>query len=68
MKALHMVTFSLLAIGGVNLGLAALGFDVVGMILGAVPGLEKLFDIAVGVSAVVVGGTHMQDCKMCAKK
>ena len=68
MKALHMVTFSLLVIGGVNLGLAALGFDIVGKILAVVPGLGQLFNIAVGVSAVVVGGTHMQDCKMCGKK
>lgn len=68
MKALHMVTFTLLIAGGVDLALTALGFDVVAMILGVVPGLEQIFDIAVGISAVVVGATHMQDCKMCAKK
>ena len=35
MKMLHMVSFTLLVVGGVDLALTAIGFDVVGMILGA---------------------------------
>ena len=68
MKALHMVAFGLLVVGGVNVGLTALNFDVVSMILSAVPGLETVFNVLVGASAVVVIATHMADCKICAKK
>jgi len=68
MKALHMVTFTLVIVGAVNWGLTALGFNLVNMIVGSVPGLEKIIYLLVGVSGLVVAGTHMQDCKMCAQK
>ena len=66
MKALHMVTYILLFVGGINLGLSALGFDVVNMVLGGV-GLVQIFNILVGVSAVYIAATHMGDCKVCSK-
>ena len=67
LKALHMVANVLLWVGGINLGLTALGFNVVGMVLGSMPMLETWFNILVGVSAVYVLLKHMGDCKVCAK-
>ncbi len=68
MKALHMVAFTLLVVGGLNWGLWALfNFNLVNTVLGAWPTLEKLVYILVGVSAVYIGATHMSDCKLCAK-
>ena len=69
MKSLHMGACILLWVGGINLGLSALGFDVIGMIVGNFSlELVRIFDILVGVSAVYIAATHMKDCKMCAKK
>lgn len=66
MKALHMTALTLLVVGGLNLGLSALGFDVVNLVLGGL-GLVQIFNILVGVSAVYIGATHMGDCKVCGK-
>lgn len=66
MKALHMVAYALLWVGGINLGLSALGFDVVNTVLGGL-GLVQIFNILVGVSAVYSVATHMGDCKVCGK-
>ena len=69
MKMLHMVTFTLLIVGGLNWGLWALfNFNLVNTVLGARPSLEKLVYVLVGASAVYVAATHMTDCKMCASK
>lgn len=69
MKALHMVTFTLLIVGGLNWGLWALfNFNLVNTVLGSMPTVEKLVYILVGVSAVYIAATHMTDCKMCSKK
>ena len=69
MKALHMVTFTLVIIGAVNWGLVGLfQFNLVNAILGSVPQLERLAYILVGVSAVYIGATHMNDCKTCGAK
>lgn len=66
MKALHMAAYTLLWVGGINLGLSALGFDVVKIVLGGL-GLVQIFNILVGVSAVYTAATHMGDCKVCGK-
>ena len=66
MKALHMIACVLLWVGGINLGLSALGFDVVNMVLGGL-GVVHIFNILVGVSAVYIALTHMGDCKTCGK-
>lgn len=68
MKALHMVAFTLLIVGGLNWGLVALfNFNLVNTVLGAWPTVETLVYILVGVSAVYIAATHMQDCKVCGK-
>ena len=66
MKMLHMAAYALLWVGGINLGLSALGFDIVKMVLGGL-GLVQIFNILVGVSGVYSVATHMGDCKTCAK-
>jgi len=65
MKGLHMITWILLVIGGLNWLLTALGFNVVSMLLGSWPMVEKLIYILVGLSAVYEIVTHKQNCKLC---
>lgn len=68
MKALHMVAFTLLVVGGLNWGLwALLNFNLVNTVLGSMPSVEKIVYILVGVSAVYIAATHMSDCKVCGK-
>ncbi len=69
MKALHMVSFTLLIVGGLNWGLWALfNLNLVNAVVGSMPMVEKLVYILVGVSAVYIAATHMTDCKVCSKK
>ncbi len=69
MKMLHMVSFTLLIVGGLNWGLWALfNFNLVNTILGSWPTVEKLVYILVGASAVYLATTHISDCKACASK
>ncbi len=68
MKALHMVSFLLVLIGALNWGLVGLfNFNLVTSLLGTMPTVEKVVYILVGLSAVYVGATHMNDCKICSK-
>ncbi len=72
MKALHMIAFVLLVIGGLNWGLIGLGgfagsnWNVVNMILGSWPQVEWLVYVLVGLSAVWLGIGHKNDCKACS--
>jgi uncharacterized membrane protein YuzA (DUF378 family) len=69
MKMLHMVSFTLLIIGGLNWGLWALfNLNLVETVLGAWPSVAKLVYILVGVSAVYIAATHMSDCRTCSAK
>ena len=65
MKALHIITFILLVVGGLNWGLVAFGYNLVDSILGAGSGLAKLVYILVGLAAVVEIVTHKKNCKCC---
>ncbi|OGG52932.1 hypothetical protein A2851_04560 [Candidatus Kaiserbacteria bacterium RIFCSPHIGHO2_01_FULL_53_29] len=71
MKGLHMVSWILLIVGGLNWGLVGLGefmggnWNVVGMILGSWPAVEWLVYILVGLSAVYEVVTHKGNCKLC---
>lgn len=68
-KIVHMATFALLIIGGLNWGIFGLiNVNVVELILGSVPILVTIVYILVGVSAVYIGATHMNDCKICSEK
>lgn len=71
MKALHMIAFILLVIGGLNWGLVALGaymganWNVVNLLLGSWPQVEWLVYLLVGISAVWIAVTHSKDCRTC---
>jgi uncharacterized membrane protein YuzA (DUF378 family) len=66
MKALHCVAFILLVVGGLNWLLIGIGdWNVVMMVLGSIPMLEKLVYILVGLSAIFEVVTHKKNCKMC---
>ena len=68
-KGLHMVTFLLLVIGGLNWLLVGLFNWDVGVLLGGQGApLSRVVYILVGLSALVVLATHKKDCKMCEKK
>jgi len=60
-----MVTFILLVVGGLNWGLTAVGYNVVGMLLGSWPALVQIVYILVGLSAIVELVNHKKDCKSC---
>lgn len=67
LKALHMIAFILLVIGGLNWGLVgAFQFNLVDKILGNWMWLENLVYILVGLSAILLAVTHKKDCKACS--
>lgn len=67
MKGLHMVSFILLVIGGLNWGLVALGYNLVDSLLGVGSTLSTLVYGLVGIAAVVEIVTHKKNCKYCDK-
>lgn len=69
MKALHMLAFVLVIVGGVNWGLVGLmNLNLVELLFSSIPGVMNIVYILVGLSAVYLAVTHMNDCKVCAKK
>lgn len=67
MKALHMIAFILVIVGGLNWLLVGLGnWNLVSMIFGSVMWLERLVYILVGLSAVLLLATHKKDCRACS--
>ncbi len=65
MKALHMVTFILLAVGGLNWLLVAFGWNLVDAIFGAGSTLSMIVYVLVGLSAIYEIVTHKKNCRMC---
>lgn len=66
MKVLHVVTYALVIVGALNWGLIGLfNYNLVNMLLGGMPSLEKLVYVLVGLSAVVSVATHAKTCKEC---
>lgn len=69
MKALHVASYVLLWVGGLNWGLIGLfNFDLVNAVLGSMPTVEKLVYVLVGVATVYIVATHKNDCKVCGGK
>ncbi len=66
MKAIHMVAWILVIVGGLNWGLHALGYNLVDMIFGVGSTLSKVVYILVALSAVYELVTHKKTCKMCS--
>ncbi len=48
------IVFWIVVIGAINWGLTALGFNLVNLIFGSVPMLEKLVYLLIGVSGVIL--------------
>ena len=69
MKLFHMVSFLLVVVGAINWGLVGLlGINVVNILFGTVPSVEKLVYVLVGAAGVVILLTHKSDCKICGGK
>ncbi|MFQ5452481.1 MAG: DUF378 domain-containing protein [Candidatus Paceibacterota bacterium] len=69
MKELHMVTFLLMVVGGLNLGLVGLlQVNVVEIIFGTGTTLTNVFYILVGLSALYELVKHQEQCKKCSIK
>lgn len=69
MKSLHMVTYLLVIVGAVNWGLVGLlNLNLVNVLVGSWPILEKAVYILVGLSAVYDFVAHMKYCKYCSEK
>jgi uncharacterized membrane protein YuzA (DUF378 family) len=66
MKALHMVAFVLVIVGGLNWGVFALTGWEVGQLFGGMDALiSKVIYVLVGVSALYLAAMHQSDCKHC---
>jgi uncharacterized membrane protein YuzA (DUF378 family) len=69
MKALHMIAFVLVVVGGLNWGLVgAFEFNLVTKLLGSWPMIETIVYVLVGLSALLLAFTHKSDCKTCESK
>ena len=70
-KSLHMVSWILIIVGGLNWGLVGLGgflggnWNVVNMLLGSMPMVEWLVYVLVGLSAVYEIVSHKKNCRLC---
>ncbi len=68
MKGLHIVSWILLIIGGLNWLLVGLGgWDIVAKVLGEQSTLSRIVYILVGLAALVELFTHKKNCSPCNK-
>lgn len=66
MKTVHIISFVLLVVGGLNWGLVGLAdYNLVEAILGSWPGLLQIVYVLVGLAALVEIFTHKKSCKEC---
>jgi uncharacterized protein len=65
MKALHIVAFILLVIGGLNWLLFAFGWNLVSAIFGAGTTISMIVYVLIGLSAVLEAVTHGSRCRTC---
>ena len=66
MKAVHIVSFILLVVGGLNWGLVGLAdYNLVEALIGAWPGLLQVVYVLVGLAALVEVFSHKKSCKAC---
>ncbi len=65
-KTVHMISFILLIVGGLNWLLTAFGWNVVEMVLGSWPMLVKVVYVLVGLSALYELMTHKAHCTVCS--
>ena len=67
MKALHIIAFVLLIIGGLNWLLVAFGFNLVSYLFG-MGTLTMIIYLLVGLSAIYEAIMHGKNCRMCGSK
>lgn len=67
MKALHMIAFILLVIGGLNWLLVAFGWNLVSAIFG-LGSVAMVVYILIGLSAIYEAVMHGKNCKTCSSK
>ena len=68
-KNVHMTTFLLMVVGGINWGLVGLlNINLVEMLFGSWPVVVQVVYVLVGLSAVYELATHKTNCKMCSGK
>jgi hypothetical protein len=68
MQKIHIATFILLVIGGLNwLIFGLFGWEVGNIFGGPSAYLSRLIYILVGISAIYELITHKQNCKICSK-
>ncbi len=68
MKAVHIVSFILLVVGGLNWGLVGIAdYNLVESLLGAWPMVENVVYILVGLAAIEAIVTHKKNCKCCVE-
>ncbi|EKD46886.1 MAG: hypothetical protein ACD_67C00027G0001 [uncultured bacterium] len=66
MKGLHMVTFTLLVVGGLNWLLVGLfGLDIGAWFGGQEALLSRIIYVLVGLSAIYEVAIHKSACKLC---
>ncbi len=65
MKALHVIAFILLVIGGLNWLLFAFGYNLVDSLFGMGSTLAMVVYILVGLSALFEIFTHKSTCRLC---
>ncbi len=66
MKALHIIAFILVIVGGLNWLLFAFGWNLVSVIFGAGSTLSMIIYILIGLSAVFEALTHGSRCRTCS--
>ncbi|MBA3723450.1 MAG: DUF378 domain-containing protein [Candidatus Levybacteria bacterium] len=75
-KWLHIVSFILVTIGALNLGIYGIvppnangvGYDLIQQILGFNADVLNAFYILIGVAGVYLLVTHVKDCRACEPK
>ena len=68
MKALHMIAFLLLVVGGLNWLLVGLFNWDVGQLFGGMDAMvSKVIYVLVGLAAIYELLTHKKNCKVCEK-
>ncbi len=65
MKALHIIAFILVIVGGLNWLLFAFGWNLVSVIFGAGTTLSMIIYILIGLAAIYEAITHGSRCKTC---
>lgn len=65
MKTLHMITFTLLVVGGLNWLLHAFDWNLVDMIFGAGSTGAMVVYVVVGLSAIWEVLNHKKNCRNC---